>query len=78
MTNAKKAKALRRLAREELAGEKHIDRELVVKSETVRRNESGKVVAVMVTSVNDPFSTRGLYRGLKKSLAESVKAKPQR
>lgn len=73
--NAKKAKQLRRMTREELGSEAHQERELVAKSQTVRRDAQGRVVAVMVTAVNDPFSTRGMYRGLKKGLARAIKGR---
>lgn len=64
--NAKRAKRLRRETRAELAGERTQERELVVGR--VHGNTS------MTTALNDPFSVRGMYRGLKRAWSEAVKA----
>jgi hypothetical protein len=67
--NAKKAKAMRKVAREEMVG--NIDRELIL---VRRRNKLGKVSGRVA---NEPLSVRAMYQQLKGKYKEAMSGRLQ-
>jgi hypothetical protein len=69
--NAKKCKAARRLARQLSPGMP--ERQLLGKSRKVKRKHKGKTVEYeQQQAVNNPNSTRGVYRAIKAALRRGV------
>jgi hypothetical protein len=70
--NQKKCKAARRLARQLSTGMP--ERQLLGQKRKVKRKRRGKAVEYQATqAINDPQSTRGIYRVLKRALRRGVK-----